>query len=93
MTVPTPLLTAQPYRPATWAPSAELSGRMFPRPNPAGNPVAAKAAEAMRPKGGPMSLNLSTYVTLFGYGYTNVYELAPLLDPAKTTLALVSTAK
>ena len=64
-----------------------------PRPNPAGNPVAAKAAEAMRPKSAPMSLNLSTYTALFGYGYTNVYELAPLLDPAKTKLELVSTAK
>ena len=57
------------------------------------NPVAAKAAEAFLSKGPTASLNLSTYVTLFGYGYTNVYELAPLLDPAKTKLALVSTAK
>jgi phage shock protein E len=26
------------------------------------------------------SLNLSTYVTLYDYGYRNVYELGPLLD-------------
>ena len=26
------------------------------------------------------SLNISTYVTLHTYGYTNVYELAPLID-------------
>ena len=26
------------------------------------------------------SLNLSTYVALYSYGYRNVYELAPLLD-------------
>lgn len=32
----------------------------------------------------PASLNLSTYVTLYEYGYRNVYELGPLLD-ARTT--------
>ena len=26
------------------------------------------------------SLNLSTYIALFSYGYRNVYELAPLLE-------------
>jgi hypothetical protein len=26
------------------------------------------------------SLNLSTYISLFSYGYTNVYELGPFLD-------------
>ena len=26
-----------------------------------------------------MALNLSTFVTLYDYGYRNVYELAPLL--------------
>jgi hypothetical protein len=26
------------------------------------------------------SLNLSTYVALYSYGYRNVYELAPLID-------------
>lgn len=30
------------------------------------------------------SLNVSTYITLYDYGYRNVYELGPLLD-AKTT--------
>jgi hypothetical protein len=28
----------------------------------------------------PASLNLSTYVSLFSYGYTNVYELGPYVD-------------
>jgi hypothetical protein len=32
------------------------------------------------------SLNLSTFVTLYDYGYRNVYELAPQLDPAKSKL-------
>jgi hypothetical protein len=37
------------------------------------------------------SLNLSTYIALYDYGYRNVYELAPQLDPAKTILKLEST--
>lgn len=28
----------------------------------------------------PASLNLSTYITLYIYGYRNIYELGPLLD-------------
>jgi phage shock protein E len=35
------------------------------------------------------SLNLSTFSTLFGYGYTNVYELGPLLDVKTTRIELV----
>lgn len=37
------------------------------------------------------SLNLSTYVTLYNYGYRNVYELAPHVDVHKTKLTLVPT--
>jgi len=37
------------------------------------------------------SLNLSTYIALYTYGYRNVWELRPLLDPAGTLLALEST--
>ncbi len=32
------------------------------------------------------SLNLSTYVALYNYGYRNVYELGPLLDIEKTRI-------
>lgn len=32
------------------------------------------------------SLNLSTYIALYTYGYRNVYELGPLLDITKTKL-------
>lgn len=39
------------------------------------------------------ALNLSTYVSLYDYGYRNVYELAPLLDPATTKIQLVSTTE
>jgi len=37
------------------------------------------------------SLNLSTFVALYHYGYRNVYELGPLLDPARAQLRLEST--
>lgn len=36
------------------------------------------------------SLNLSTYVALYDYGYRNVYELAPLLDVRTAKVRLVS---
>ena len=36
------------------------------------------------------SLNLSTYVALYTYGYRNVYELGPLLDPATSKLEFES---
>ncbi len=32
------------------------------------------------------SLNLYTFNTLYSYGYTNVYELGPLIDVKKSTL-------
>lgn len=39
------------------------------------------------------SLNISTYISLYSYGYRNVYELGPLLDIRATKLDLVPTAK
>lgn len=39
----------------------------------------------------PASLNLSTYITLYTYGYRNVYELGPLLNAKATKLELVSS--
>jgi hypothetical protein len=39
----------------------------------------------------PASLNLSTYISLYTYGYRNVYELAPLLDAKTTKIELVSS--
>jgi phage shock protein E len=38
------------------------------------------------------SLNLSTFIALFSYGYRNVYELGPLLDIRTTKLELERTA-
>ena len=37
------------------------------------------------------SLNLSTYITLYDYGYRNVYELGPLLDLGTTKIRFEST--
>jgi phage shock protein E len=37
------------------------------------------------------SLNLSTYIALYNYGYRNVYELAPLVEIQKTKLQLVTS--
>jgi len=38
------------------------------------------------------SLNLSTYIALYSYGYRSVYELGPLLDIKTAKLELVSSA-
>jgi len=39
------------------------------------------------------SLNLSTYIALYNYGYRNVYELAPLIDPKNSKLTFETTEK
>jgi hypothetical protein len=41
---------------------------------------------AFAPKVATASLNLSTYTSLKAYGYTNVYELGPLLAVAQTRI-------
>ena len=51
-----------------------------------------KNAEKAFPEKRPAaSLNLSTYVTLYTYGYRNVYELGPQLDPKESKLPFEST--
>lgn len=47
------------------------------------------AEDAFPRKMATASLNLSTYVALYTYGYKNVYELGPLLDAGATRLTLV----
>jgi hypothetical protein len=47
--------------------------------------------DAFPPKSPSASLNLSTYIALYQYGYRNVYELGPLLDPARSVLTFEST--
>jgi hypothetical protein len=39
------------------------------------------------------SLNLSTYVALYSYGYRNVYELAPQIDLARSRLEFESSVR
>lgn len=63
--------------------------------NTAGKPgtPADVAPVAFRPKSAVTSLNISTYTALYAYGYRNVYELGPLVDPAKTKIPFASTRK
>jgi hypothetical protein len=51
------------------------------------------APEAFPSKIARSSLNVSTYITLFDYGYRNVYELGPLLDARTTHIPFDSTSK
>ena len=44
------------------------------------------AEDAFPAKIARASLNLSTYIALFSYGYENVYELGPLVDVERTAL-------
>jgi hypothetical protein len=37
------------------------------------------------------SLNLSTYIALYSYGYRNIFELGPQMDPAKSKLPFESS--
>lgn len=50
-------------------------------------------AEAEQPfprKMASASLNISTYIALYNYGYRNVYELAPLIELSKSKLPFES---
>jgi hypothetical protein len=48
-------------------------------------------AEAAFPtKMATASLNLSTYIALYTYGYRNIYELGPQIDPTKSKLPFVT---
>jgi hypothetical protein len=49
--------------------------------------------EAFPSKMPSASLNVSTYIALYTYGYRNVYELGPLLDVKTTKLELVPTRR
>lgn len=52
-----------------------------------------QAEEAFPAKMASASLNLSTYVTLYDYGYRNVFELAPLLDPRESKIVFESSVE
>jgi hypothetical protein len=48
------------------------------------------AEKAFPTKAPVASLNISTYISLYSYGYRNVYELGPLLDIKTSKLEFVS---
>jgi phage shock protein E len=50
------------------------------------------AEQAFPSKMPTASLNLSTYIALYTYGYRNIYELGPLLDINATILPFESSA-
>ncbi len=39
------------------------------------------------------SLNLSTYIALYNYGYRNIYELGPVLDPKQCKLSFEAASR
>ncbi len=49
------------------------------------------APRSFATKAAPASLNIHTFNTLFNYGYTNVYELGPLIDIRKAKLKFEGT--
>jgi len=51
----------------------------------------ANDERAMATKAAPASLNLSTWTSLYTYGYRNVYELGPRLDVNATKIAMKGT--
>ena len=53
----------------------------------------ANAPKAFPTKRADASLNISTYISLYSYGYKNVYELGPLVEIEKSKLKFVSDNK
>jgi phage shock protein E len=49
------------------------------------------APESLEMKNMDSALNVSTFVSLYAYGYRNVYELGPSIDFRKTRLAFAGT--
>jgi phage shock protein E len=71
--------------------TAAAASSTAPKP---GQPNVGKVAKAAFPSKVPTaSLNISTYIALYNYGYKNVYELAPLIDPEKSKLTFESNVQ
>jgi hypothetical protein len=75
--------------------TVESLAKMFPNKNAKiliyCNNNFRNAEDAFPRKIAEASLNISTYISLYSYGYRNVYELGPLLDAKTTKLVLVSS--
>ena len=52
----------------------------------------ANAAQPFPSKMPSASLNISTYIALYNYGYHNVYELGPLIELSKSKLPFETVA-
>ena len=61
-------------------PSKDTKILIYCNNNVANSPI------AFAPKAPSASLNLSTYTALFTYGYRNVFELGPVIDPATSKI-------
>ena len=48
------------------------------------------APESFPTKRARASLNIPTFITLYVYGYRNIYELGPVLDPSRSKLSFGS---
>jgi hypothetical protein len=77
--------------------TVESLAKMFPDKNATiliyCNNNFVNAEDAFPRKMATASLNISTYISLYTYGYRNVYELGPLLDVETTKIDLVKSNK
>ena len=51
-------------------------------------PRGSVSREAFPGKSAPLALNIPTFINLYGYGYQNIYELKPAVNPQNTALRL-----
>lgn len=51
----------------------------------------SEARHAPRIKGRPVGLNIPTYITLYVYGYHNIWELNPVVDPTNSLIRFEGT--
>lgn len=75
----------QPGRPGGVSVPASATG-----PDAKASELVNLAQRAFMSKAKTASLNISTYIALYNYGYRNVYELGPLLNPGKTKIPFAS---
>ena len=71
-------------------PEEDPAGQGRPHPDLLQQQLQATPRRRSRRRCRRASLNLSTYIALYNYGYRNVYELGPQVDPKDSKLPLVS---